>query len=145
MPRVSEILAAKPGPVHTLPSEASVYDAIRRMVEHNIGSIVVLDPKGIAGIFTERDILRRVALPEKPARETALREVMTARLVSVDPDASVDECMALMTRERIRHLPVVRGSELAGVISIGDLVKYVSDLRAVEVGDLTRYISGDRV
>ncbi|MEO5616153.1 MAG: CBS domain-containing protein [Candidatus Eisenbacteria bacterium] len=145
MPRVSEILAGKDGQVHTLSADASVYAAVQRMVEHNIGSLVVLDDGEIAGIFTERDYLRRVSLPERPARLTPLRDVMTASIVCVGPDSSVQECMAMMTRERIRHLPVVRGAELVGVISIGDLVKYVSDEREVELRYLTGYIKGERV
>lgn len=145
MPRVAEILAGKPGPVHTLSAEASVYDAVQRMVEHNIGSLVVLEDGEIAGIFTERDFLRRVSVPERPTRTTPLREVMTARLVCVDPDTTIHDCMAMMTRARIRHLPVVRGTELVGVISIGDLVKYLADEREVELHYLTEYIKGERV
>ena len=145
MPRVLEILAGKTGQVHSLTADDSVYDAIQCMVEHNIGSLVVLEDGELAGIFTERDHLRRVALPERPLRLTRLREVMTPTVICVDPDTSISECMAIMTRERIRHLPVVRERQLAGVISIGDLVKYVSDERAVEVRYLTEYIKGDRV
>lgn len=145
MPRISEILAGKNGPVHTLPADASVYDAVLLMVEHNIGSLVLMDEGEIAGIFTERDYLRRVSMPERPARLTPVREVMTTRLVCVGPDTGVQDCMAMMTRERIRHLPVVRGRELVGVISIGDLVKYLSDEREVEVRYLTEYIKGERV
>lgn len=145
MPRISEILAGKNGRVHTLSADASVHDAVRSMVEHNIGSLVLLDNGEIAGIFTERDYLRRVSLPERPPKLTPVREVMTASPVCVGPDSGVQECMSLMTRERIRHLPVVRGGELVGVISIGDLVKYVSDEREVEVRYLTGYIKGERV
>lgn len=145
MPSISGILAGKNGQVHTLSADASVFDAVQLMVEHNIGSLVVLDDGEIAGIFTERDYLRRVALSERPPRLTPLREVMTAHLVCVAPDASVQDCMAMMTQDRIRHLPVVHGKELVGVISIGDLVKYVSDEREVEVRYLTKYISGERV
>lgn len=145
MPRVADILAGKNGQVHSVSAEASVYDAVRLMVEHNIGSLVVLDEGEIAGIFTERDYLRRVSLTERPQRLTPLRDVMTARVMCVGPDTGVQDCMSMMTRERIRHLPVVRGKELVGVISIGDLVKYVSDEREVELRYLTEYIKGERV
>lgn len=144
MPCVSEILARKSGDVFTLTAGASVYDAIHRMVEHNIGALVVTEDGELAGIFTERDHLRRVTLAEKPLRHTAVREVMTSQLVTVDPDAGIEECMAIMTRERIRHLPVVRSRRLLGVISIGDLVKYVSEERETEVRYLTEYIRGER-
>lgn len=145
MPRVREILDRKPGAVQMLPADASVYEAVQRMVEHNIGSLVITEDGEVAGIFTERDHLRRVTLTEKPLRNTPVREVMTARLVIVDCDTSIEDCMAIMTRERIRHLPVMRDGEIAGVISIGDLVKYVSDEREVEVRYLTEYIRGERV
>ena len=145
MPRVREILDRKPGAVHTIPAETSVYEAVQRMVEQNIGSVVVMEDGEVAGIFTERDHLRRVTLAEKPLRRTPVRDVMTAKLVIVDCDTSIEDCMALMTRERIRHLPVMKDGELAGVISIGDLVKYVSDERDVEVRYLTGYIRGERV
>jgi len=144
MARVSEILAGKPGEVHALPADASVYDAIQSMVRHNIGSVVVMEEGELAGIFTERDVLRRVAIPERPARLTPLREVMTAHLVCVEPDTTIDDCMALMTRERIRHLPVVREGRIAGVISIGDVVKHASEEREAEVRSLTAYITGTR-
>ena len=145
MTRVREILDRKQGEVHTLDAGASVYDAIERLVKHNIGCLMVMDEGQIAGIFTERDHLRRVTLAEKPLRLTPVRDVMTVRLVIVDPDTSVEDCMSIMTSERIRHLPVVRDRQCVGVISIGDLVKYVSDERAVEVRYLTEYIKGERV
>jgi CBS domain-containing protein len=145
MPCVSEILARKSGEVHTVSAESSVYDAIQHMVEQNIGALVVLDDGEVAGIFTERDHLRRVTLAEQPLRWTPVRAVMTERVVAVEPTGTIAECMAIMTRERIRHLPVVRGKQLVGMISIGDLVKYVSDEREVEVRYLTEYIKGERV
>jgi len=145
MSSISEILARKRREVFAIPADASVYDAIGSLVEHNVGALVVLDDGEVAGIFTERDHLRRVTLAEKPLRLTPVRAVMTERVVAVDPAATIDECMAIMTRERIRHLPVVRERELVGMISIGDLVKYVSDERATEVRYLTEYIKGERV
>jgi len=145
MPCVSEILVRKPHDVQTISAEASVYDAIQRMVEANIGALVVVEAGELVGIFTERDHLRRVTLGERSIRLTAIREVMTRRVLAVGPEATIGECMAIMTRERIRHLPVLRGRELAGMISIGDLVKYVSDEREVELRYLTEYIRGERV
>jgi len=144
MARVRDILAGKPGPTHTIPLTATVYEAIQRMVEHNVGALVVTDDEGIAGIFTERDHLRRVTVPERPPRATPVREVMTSKLYYVEPETEVGVCMSLMTRERLRHLPVLEGKALVGMISIGDLVKHVADERALEVRHLTGYITGDR-
>ena len=142
MGRVAEILAKKGSQVHTLPGDATVYQAIAKMVEHNLGSLVIKDGDTISGIFTERDFLRRVALEQRDPRVTKVRDVMTAKLLFLGPNHSVEECMAIMTRERIRHIPVLEGGRLAGLLSIGDVVKHVSDEREVEVKHLTNYVTG---
>jgi CBS domain-containing protein len=142
MGRVSDILARKGRNVHAIQKDAAVFEALEQMVRHNVGSLIVLDGEAIAGIFTERDFLRRVALEQLDPKRTAVREVMTARLMCLDPERSVQECMAIMTQERIRHLPVLDGRKLAGMVSIGDLVKHLSDEREVEVRYLTDYITG---
>lgn len=142
MGRVADILARKGGEIHDIPKDATVFDAIEKMVRHNVGSLIVREGDAIAGIFTERDFLRRVALEELDPKKTRVREVMTERLVCLDPASSVQDCMALMTQERIRHLPVLDGARLAGLVSIGDLVLHLSDEREVEVRYLTDYIAG---
>lgn len=142
MALVSDVLARKGGVVHTIHPDAKVHDALELMVRHNIGSVVVIDDEAVMGIFTERDFMRRVALPGLDPRATAIRQVMTDKLIGVSPERSVAECMAMMTQSRIRHLPVVDGRGLAGMVSIGDLVKYLADEQRVEIRHLTAYITG---
>jgi CBS domain-containing protein len=142
MPRVADILATKGSLIHSIPPGASVYEAIERMVQHNIGSLLVLEGDEIIGIFTERDYLRRVTLNDLNPRLTQVRQVMTERPTCVQPDRTVQDCMALMTRERFRHLPVVEAGRTLGMISIGDLVKHVSREQEVEIRSLTEYITG---
>jgi CBS domain-containing protein len=142
MSRVSDILAAKGGDVYGISADATVHEAIEKMVSHNIGSLVVQERGEIAGIFTERDFLRRVALQGLPPASTRVRDVMTDRLMVVEPEKSVEECMAIMTQARIRHLPVMDQSRIAGVVSIGDLVKHLSDQQEVQIRYLTDYIVG---
>ena len=112
------------------------------MVRHNVGALVVTEGEATAGIFTERDFLRRVVLQGRDPKVTRVREVMTERLVCTDPDRPVDDCMAVMTQERIRHLPVVVSGRLAGIVSIGDVVRHLSAERHVEIRYLTDYITG---
>ncbi len=142
MAQVAHILATKGSQVHSIAPDASSYEAIERMVANNVGSLLVLDGDAIAGIFSERDFLRRVALRGLDARATPVREVMTTRILVVDPSRSIEDCMALMTQERVRHLPVVEGGRVVGVISIGDVVKTLSKVRESEVRSLTEYITG---
>lgn len=142
MARVTDVLADRAGAVLTVNADASVLEAIQRMVEHNVGSLVVFEEGRVAGIFTERDVLRRVAMHEHPMRLTAVRSVMTKDPVTVELESSVQECMMLMTQRRIRHLPVLQAGALVGVISIGDLVKHMAEERAHEVRQLTQYITG---
>lgn len=142
MARVAEILAAKGGAVHRTGPETSAYDAIAQMVEKSVGSVLVTEGDMIAGIFTERDYLRRVLLRDLDPRTTRVRDVMTPRIVCVDPARSLEDCMATMTQQRFRHLPVVEDGRVVGVISIGDLVKYLSAEREVELRYLTEYITG---
>ncbi len=144
MALVSDILAIKGARVHCITPEATVHDAVEKMTACSVGSLIVRSGDRIEGIFTERDALRRVMLAGRLPRATPVREVMTPRVVCVDPRTTVDACMALMTQERIRHLPVAEGPTLLGVISIGDLVKCVASEREVEVRYLTEYITGDR-
>jgi CBS domain-containing protein len=142
MGRIKEILAVKNRQVRTIAPDATVLEAIRNMVEHNVGSILVSDGETILGIFTERDYLRRIVLEDRTSKATRVEEVMTAKLVCVDPERSVEDCMAMMTQQRIRHLPVLEGEKLVGIVSIGDLVKFLSMEREIEIRYLTDYISG---
>src|SRR5688500_9358443 len=112
------------------------------MVEANIGSLLVTKADEVAGIVTERDYLRRVAVEGPPDEDVTVDEIMSSPLIVVTPDTAIDECMALMTDRRIRHVPVVDEGEVVGVISIGDLVKYTSKQQAFEIKYLTDYITG---
>ena len=139
---LSSILEEKNGDVLQIEGDATVFDAITKMVEANVGSLLVVDEGEIVGIVTERDYLRRVTLEGRTEKETAVRDIMTSPLYVATPDTPIDECMALMTDRRIRHVPIVDGGEVVGVVSIGDLVKFVSKQQAFEIKYLTDYITG---
>lgn len=142
MDQVRDILAAKGATVHTIEKNATVFEAIKKMVDNGVGSLIVMDGDAICGIFTERDYLRRIVLEGRTSKTTRTGEVTTERLIVVEPSRSLDDCMALMTRERIRHLPVLDKGRLAGVVSIGDIVKCLSKQQAAEIRYLTDYITG---
>jgi len=140
--RLSEILEEKGRFVHTIDADASVYEAVERMVELNVGSLLVTAGGAIAGIVTERDYLRRVTLEGQTDRDTPVREIMSAPLVVATPETTIDECMALMTDRRIRHVPIVgEDGDVVGMVSIGDLVKFQSKQQAFEIQYLTDYIT----
>lgn len=141
MPRIAEILERKGELVVRIPADSSVHEAVQKMVQFSVGSLLVIDGGRIAGIFTERDYLRRVALPGLPP-DTPVRNVLTDDLVVVSPRESVLDCMAIMTQRRIRHIPVLDGDQLCGMISIGDLVQHVSREQEVEIQYLREYING---
>jgi CBS domain-containing protein len=139
---VSDILERKGHEVLEIEAGATVLEAVRRMVDANIGSLLVNEAGRIAGIITERDYLRRIALERRDDERTAVRDVMSAPLVVVTPETPIDECMAVMTDRRIRHLPVVEDGEVIGIVSIGDVVKYTSEQQSFEIRYLTQFISG---
>ncbi|WP_412068765.1 CBS domain-containing protein [Rubrivirga sp. IMCC43871] len=139
---LASILDRSGGALVTIGPDATVFEAIGRMVEHNVGSILVTDDGALRGIFTERDYLRRIALEGRTSRETPVRDAMTADLVTVEPSATVDDCLALMTDRKIRHLPVLRDGALAGVVSIGDLVRARLDEARGEVEGLRHFVQG---
>ena len=139
--QVSEILGDKGHDVLRIDAGASVLEAVRQMIESNIGSLLVTKDGETAGIVTERDYLRRVAHKGPTDDEVTVEEIMSSPLIVVTPETTIDECMALMTDRRIRHVPVVEGSEVVGVVSIGDLVKFKSKKQSFEIQYLTEYIS----
>ena len=141
MSTVADILQGKQRDVLQIGGEASVLDAVKAMVEANVGSLLVTDGDEIAGIVTERDYLRRAALAGRADAATPVREIMSAPVICVTPETSIEECMALMTERRIRHVPVVDGGALVGMISIGDLVKFQSTQQSVQIKYLTDYIT----
>jgi CBS domain-containing protein len=142
MSRVKDILRNKGDQVWSIPADATVRDALQEMADRNIGAVLVMDRGCLAGIFTERDYARKVVLQGRWSNETRVREVMTSQVVGVRPDDTVEECMAIMTDKRVRHLPVVDGGEVAGIISIGDVVKSIISEQQFLIEQLQLYITG---
>jgi CBS domain-containing protein len=142
MSRVSEILRGKGTDVLKIDASATVFDAIKKIVDKNVGSILVTEGDEVVGIMTERDYLRKIAVLGRTSHETLVSEIMTAPLVYVTPETTIEESMAIMTDRRIRHLPVVEDEDVVGIISIGDLVKFQSREQSFQIQYLTDYISG---
>ena len=141
MNELSEILDDKGRRVLTIDGGEPVLEAVRQMVEANVGSLLVTEGGRVSGIVTERDYLRRVTLEGRTDRDTPVREIVSSPLVVATPETSVDECMALMTDRRIRHVPVVEEGEVVGIVSIGDVVKFNSKRQSFEIKYLTDFIS----
>ena len=140
MKTVSQLLQAKGREVHSVAPDARVFDALKLMAERNVGALVVLEGARLAGIFSERDYARKVILLGKSSHDIPVREIMTAKVITVNPGQTVEECMALMTEKRIRHLPVTEGERLVGMLSIGDLVKEVIAEQEQTIKQLESYI-----
>ena len=141
MRTVRQLLADKPAEVFAVAPEAPVVEAIRLMADKSIGAVLVLRGETLAGILSERDYARKVVLQGRSSADTPASAIMTAQVVTVGPDTPVTACMQLMTERRIRHLPVVEGGQVVGVISIGDLVKAVIADQQLELEQLQRYIA----
>ena len=145
MKSVAQILKSKPDQiVQTVAPTASVFDAVKFMAEKNIGALLVMQGERIAGIVTERDYARKIILMGRTSKETPVSDIMTSEVMYVRPDQTSDECMALMTENRIRHLPVVDHGKLIGLISIGDLVKDIISEQRFIIDQLEHYIRGER-
>ena len=145
MTTVADILKSKSiRTVHTIEGAASALDAVKRMAEANVGALVVLDQGNVVGIVSERDCARKVILSPRSAGETHVDEIMSAPVLIVRSDRSSEDCMALMTQSRLRHLPVMDEGQLIGMVSIGDLVKQVVTDQKFVIEQLEHYISGDR-
>ncbi|MGE5105834.1 MAG: CBS domain-containing protein [Betaproteobacteria bacterium] len=144
MRSVAEILKSKlDNTVYTIGRDATVFEAVRLMAEKNIGSLVVMEGDEIVGIVTERDYARKIVLMTRSSRETPVRDIMTASVLRVTPSQRSLECMTLMTENRLRHLPVVDGSKLVGLVSIGDLVKDIIAQQELVIRQLEHYIAGE--
>ena len=141
MPTVRQLLEAKSPEVIAIGPDSPVIDAIRLMAERGIGALVVMDGPRLAGILSERDYARKIVLQGRSSRDTPVSSIMTAEVVTVAPGDSIDHCMQLVTDRRIRHLPVVDGGAVVGVLSIGDLVKTVIELQRRDIDQLQRYIA----
>jgi CBS domain-containing protein len=139
---VDAILKQKGARVWTIPGDATVFEAIQLMAARNIGALVVVSGDKLEGLFTERDYTRKVALHGKSSKDTLVNEVFSAQLIVAAPGSTVEECMRLMTENRVRHLPVLDGPQLVGLVSIGDLVNWIITAQSMEIHQLHSYISG---
>lgn len=137
---IKHVLAKKGHDVHSIPPEASVFDALKMMAENDIGSLVVLDGDKLVGLITERNYAREIILKGRTSPQTLVRDIMTTKVSHVRPDQSVDECMAMMTVRTVRHLPVLEEGKLIGVVSIGDMVNSIIHDQQNLIEDLEHFI-----
>ena len=139
---VSALLHRKGDEVYSVAPEATVYEAIQTMAERNVGALVVLSDGKLVGIISERDYTRKVILKGRSSKKTLVRDLLSSPVHSVTPDHSVEDCMRLMVKHRIRHLPVLEGERLSGVLSIGDLVNWTITAQSQEIDQLKNFITG---
>jgi CBS domain-containing protein len=139
---VSEILAQKGSAAWTISPDATVFEAVKLMADKNVGALLVTESDRLVGIISERDYTRKVVLRGKTSKETAVREILSGNVIHVTPAHSVEECLRLMTEHRIRHLPVLHGEKVAGVVSIGDLVNWIISAQTSTIQQLQTYIGG---
>jgi CBS domain-containing protein len=139
---ISAILSQKGREIFSVAPDASVFDAVSMLAEKNIGALLVMDGDRLVGMLSERDYTRKVMLRGKRSRETTVTEIMSTDLKVVSPREAVQDCLRLMTDKRIRHLPVLDGDKVIGIISIGDLVKWVISCQSAAIAHLESYISG---
>jgi CBS domain-containing protein len=142
MKTVAELLKGKGHAILSVPPDAPVFDALAVMADKNVGALLVLEGDRLVGILSERDYARKVILKGKSSREIPVREIMSANVLYVRPQQTIEDCMALMTDKRVRHLPVFDGEELVGVISIGDVVKAIIAEQSFVIEQLQNYITG---
>ncbi len=140
MKTVTQLLKGKSRALCTIGPEARVFDALRLMAEKDVGALLVIEDDQLAGILSERDYARKVILQGKSSQDTPVREIMTERVVCVQPRNTVEECMALMTDKRVRHLPVIENGKIVGILSIGDLVKETISEQQFMIKQLESYI-----
>jgi CBS domain-containing protein len=141
MPNVQDVLNQKGRDVYSIGPDHTVFDALRVMAQHEVGALPVLDGDRLVGLISERDYARKVILLERSSRNTPVRDIMTSRVTCVGPRRTVEECMALMTDKRTRHLPVLEDGRLIGLVSIGDLVKAIIDEQQFIISQLETYIA----
>ena len=140
MRSVQQLLEEKPQQVLSIQPQAKVFDALMLMAEKDVGALVVLEGEKLVGIFSERDYARKIILFGKTSKDTSVAEIMTAKVVCVRPEQMVDQCMALMTEKRVRHLPVLSEKKVIGIISIGDVVRAMLQDQQHTIAQLEQYI-----
>ncbi|MEX1062364.1 MAG: CBS domain-containing protein [Balneolaceae bacterium] len=140
--QVQDILTKKGTEVYHIIPVATVFDAISLMSTYNVGALLVMETDELLGILSDKDYRNKIILKGRTSRDTLVKEIMTAGPITVTPDESVETCMTIMTEKKIRHLPVMEGSRVKGVVSIGDMVKSIIDQQKAEINDLRHYISG---
>ena len=139
---INEVLSIKGNEAWSIPPDATVFDAIEMMADKNVGALLVTENGKLIGIISERDYTRKVALKGKSSKQIAVKEILSGQVIHVGPDHTVEECMRLMTDHRIRHLPVLEGDQILGVVSIGDLVNWIISAQSSTIHQLQTYISG---
>ena len=139
---ISEILTQKASSVWRVSPDATVFEAIQMMADKNIGALLVTAQDRLLGILTERDYTRKIALKGKSSKHTAVKEILSGEMITVTPSHTVEECMRLMTANRVRHLPVLNGGQIVGIVSIGDLVNWIISAQHSEIDQLRTYITG---
>lgn len=142
MATVRDMIRKKGEAVFSIAPEATVFEAIRQMAEHNIGALLVMTEGNVDGIVSERDCMRKVELEGKSSKDTQVFTIMTSKLITVDCNQPLEECMALMLDKNIRHLPVFDGAKLVGLLSVRDVLKEVVDVQQMMLSELERYITG---
>ncbi|MCW5555611.1 MAG: CBS domain-containing protein [Verrucomicrobiae bacterium] len=140
--QIRDILNHKGNSVWTIAPDATVFEAIQMMAEKNIGALLVIEAEKLIGIISERDYTRKVILKGRASKETLVRDILSGKIIFVTPEHTVEECMRLMTEHRIRHLPVLDGARIAGVVSIGDLVNWIISAQNSAIHQLQTYITG---
>ena len=139
---ISEILYHKGSTVWSVSPNIMVFDAIQLMADKNIGALLVIDRERLVGIMSERDYTRKIALKGKSSKQTPVREILSDEMITVTPAHTIEDCMRLMTENRIRHLPVLDGDSILGIVSIGDLVNWIISAQTTTISQLQTYISG---
>jgi len=140
---VGTILKRKGGEIWSVRPDQTVYEAVEMMADKGVGALLVISDGKLAGIISERDYTRKVILKGKSSKETPVRDIMTVELVTAHPGDSISECMHVMTEKRVRHLPVMEGVEMVGLVSIGDLVRRIISAQTATIDNLEKYITGD--
>ena len=144
MATVRDMIRKKGGDIFMIAPDATVFEALKLMAQHNTGALLVMSNDMVDGIISERDCVRKVELDEKNVRDTSISDIMTSKVISIDADEPLEECMALMLEKSIRHLPVYDGTKLLGLVSVRDVLKEVVDVQQIMLSQLERYITGGR-